>query len=342
MKVIISAVILFGLFSESANATKARMSALLQDYGTKSLGSFYLKDNRNIWRSASAVSSLDNHMTFEHGSNYEDATGSSQVATAEGGVFTTIGSHQVGLYINGNQGNGTWGNEQGLATLQPARFDVFFGKASFHDLGIRLGYAKAESDLAQVESYGLDFSVSGTLGGVELWLNYVPALESTVSNIDVKMDADMNLGFSYALGTHKLFAEYSEEGNNDSTDSDSALVVGLARVYSKSDHTSFYDIKAVSTDTSAGQSFLNIPLTFGVEAVATDWLTWRLSISQDIVDSGDDDTSARSTSVGAGAALTFGDLIVEGTLTNVQNTAVANTRVGTDGLLSNVSVRYNW
>ena len=60
------------------------------------------------------------------------------------------------------------------------------------------------------------------------------------------------------------------------------------------------------------------------------------------IESGDDDNSVRSTAVGAGAALTFGDLIVEGTLTNVQNTAAANTSVGTNGFLSNVSVRYNW
>ena len=74
-----------GLISGAANATKARMSALGQTYGTKSLGSFYLEDNRNIWRSAGAVSDLGNHMTFEHGTNYQDANGNSQVATAEGG-----------------------------------------------------------------------------------------------------------------------------------------------------------------------------------------------------------------------------------------------------------------
>ena len=55
----------------------------------------------------------------------------------------------------------------------------------------------------------------------------------------------------------------------------------------------FTIVKLISLDDSSGNSFLNIPLTFGIETTATSWLTWRLSISQDIVDSGDDDVSAK-------------------------------------------------
>ena len=306
------------------------------------LGSFYLEDNRNIWRSAGAVSDLDNHMTFEHGTSLLDANGNSQEATAEGGIFTMMGSHQVGLYINGNQGNSAWGNEQGLGAAQPGRVDVFLGKSSFQNLGIRLGYAKINHDSLGIDSSGFDFSVSGSVGGVDLWLNYVPALESTVSNIDQEHDADMNLGFTYDVGHYKLFAEYEEEGNTKAVDSDTSMVVGLARVYSHDDHTSFFDIKVVSTENSTGDSFQNIPLTFGIETKATDWLVWRLSIAQDIMDDGDDNVSARTTRVGAGAAITYGDLSIEGSLTNVDNTAAANTSLGTNDLLSNVSVTYQW
>ena len=142
MNKLISAGLFLGILSQAAYATKARMSALSQNYGAKSLGSFYLEDNRNIWRSAGAVSDLGNHMTFEHGTNYQDATGASQEATAEGGVFTMMGSHQIGLYINGNQGNAAWGNELGNGPAQPGRVDLFLGKSSFHDLGLRLGTQK--------------------------------------------------------------------------------------------------------------------------------------------------------------------------------------------------------
>ena len=120
------------------------------------------------------------------------------------------------------------------------------------------------------------------------------------------------------------------------------MVVGIARVYAHDDHTSFFDLKVISTEDSSGNSFQNIPLTFGIEAKATDWLLWRLSIAQDLMDSGDDNVSARTTRIGAGAALTYGDMTIEGTLTNVDNTAAANTRLGTGQLLSNVSVTYQW
>ena len=69
----------------------------------KSLGSFYLEDNRNIWRSAGAVSDLGNHMTFEHGTNFRCQWKLSR-SIGRSGIFTMMGSHQVGLYINGNPG----------------------------------------------------------------------------------------------------------------------------------------------------------------------------------------------------------------------------------------------
>ena len=166
-----------------------------------------------------------------------------------------MGSHQIGVYINGNQNNAAWGNEEGNASLQPGRVDLFLGKSSFHDLGLRLGYAKANSDALNTESSGIDFSVSGSLGEVNLWLNYVPALESTVAGVDRENDADMNLGFTYDVGNYKVFAEYEEEGNTKAVDSDTSMVVGLARVYTHDDHTSFFDIKVVSTEDSSGNSF---------------------------------------------------------------------------------------
>ena len=56
---------------------------------------------------------------------------------------------------------------------------------------------------------------------------------------------------------------------------------------------SFFDIKVVSTEDSSGNSFQNIPLTFGIEAKATDWLLWRLSIAQDLMDDGDDNSKCK-------------------------------------------------
>ena len=81
-------------------------------------------------------------------------------------------------------------------------------------------------------------------------------------------------------------------------------------------------------------------MRFGAEVKANSWLTWRASISQSIfgaIDNDGNETSARTTRLGAGASLTWGDLQLDGTLTSA---AAGN--LGTDSnLMSNVSATYN-
>ena len=329
---------------QSAYATKARMSALGQDAGR---GSFYLEDNRNIWRSASHVNDLDRMLTVEHGTNYLEADGETpQSATAEGGVFFNTLGHQIGLYFNNDQ----YGNAHGAGgVIEPARVELFFGRASLMNLGVRLGYEKINYDLNGHESYGFDFGFGLEVSGVDLWLNYAPEITTTTGGATTFDDpADMNIGAGYDYGDYKLFFEYasSEDYNTDtnSTVESTAITAGVARVYQKDQYTAFYDLRVESTEEGTTEG-LHIPLTFGVETIATDWLTWRLSVRQSLYgkdEVGGRESSARTTSVGAGAALTFKELSIEGSLQGLVNTDAGDTRLGMNDLLSNVSVKYNF
>ena len=128
------------VLSTSAFASKARMAALNQD---AALGSYYLEDNRNQWRSAGDFGG--NYVIIEHGQNYQDdaTPPGRQLADAEGGFFREGGSMNYGLYLNSTD---TYGNVQDsdAGTIGAGRIDLFLSGNSGMDWGVRLGYSRIE------------------------------------------------------------------------------------------------------------------------------------------------------------------------------------------------------
>ena len=313
---------------ESAYATKARMSALGQDAGR---GSFYLEDSRNIWRSAGHVNDLDQLMTLEHGTNYLAADGTTrQTATAEGGFFMPISGHQIGFYLN----NDNYGEVDGVGGVESGRAELFFGRPSMMNLGLRLGYEAINIESNNTEGKSFDLGASVDIGEVSLWFNYVPEITITVGGADTDVDANMNLGANYVLGSYDLFFEYEK-----SDDDNSEITLGTARVNGFDGGFYFHDLVLTQTDDGTN-SDTDISIALGVEYQATSWLQWRMSVRQSLLQSGDSGTSSRTTAVGAGAALTFDDLSIEGSLQGLAN--AANPTLGANNLLSNVSVNYNF
>ena len=97
-------------------------------------------------------------------------------------------------------------------------------------------------------------------------------------------------------------------------------------------------------DDNVDQSRNSLPITFGFEAQATSWLQWRVSIQQSLFgerEVGDATVSARTTTVGAGASLTWGSLQIDGTLQSM-NTDAGATSLGADDLMSNLSATYTF
>ena len=90
---------------------------------------------------------------------------------------------------------------------------------------------------------------------------------------------------------------------------------------------------------------MRVPVTFGVEVKASSWLTWRASIKQSLYGAsslGDVDTSGRTTTLGAGASLTWGDLSVDGVFANSNNTPDQTTLGSDSGFLTNLSATYRF
>jgi hypothetical protein len=320
------------VLSTSAFASKARMSALSQG---DVLGSYYMDDNRNIWRMPHHVNTHNNFVITEWAGGQADSTG---VAQAEGGFFRSGATMNYGLYLNSDSQNN-------IATTQdPSRIDLFVAGSGSMEWGARLGYASFTN--GDDEGTAFDLTVSGVLGGADVWLGFSPAATTTVTSTDTEFNSDMRLGFTYGVMDHTLFAEYSSEGGaGDDVDAQSTIVVGMGKTMAAGDSaTVFYDVQVQSTSNvgfNEDVSLMRVPVRFGAEVKANSWLTWRASISQSIfgaLDTDGDKTSVRTTALGAGASLTWGDLQLDGTLTSA---AAGN--LGTDSnLMSNVSATYRF
>ena len=147
--------------------------------------------------------------------------------------------------------------------------------------GVRLGYESVTVDAANSEGTGFDFGVGYNMNDLGLWLNYQPAVTNTVANTDVDGEAAMNLGATYDMNDYTLFAEYIKPN-----DDDSAIVLGAGRTYDVNAGTMFYDVTLASA-TVGDDTDTAVSVAFGTEVKATDWLTWRLSLRQSVLQTGD-------------------------------------------------------
>jgi len=359
------------VLSTSAFASKARMSALSQG---DVLGSYYMDDNRNIWRMPHQVNTHNNFVITEWAGGESDGA----TAQAEGGFFRSSASMNYGLYLNAggvsnnisltdtvvvdpNEDDDESDNFT-IAAGDPSRVDLFISGSGSMEWGARLGYSSFSK--GDEEGTALDLTVSAVLGGANVWLGFAPSATSTrfsedndndgdatttvadSTPTDTEFNSDMRLGFTYGVADHTLFAEYSSEGGaGDDVDAQTQIVVGMGKTMAAGDNaTVFYDVQVQSTSNvgfNEDVSLMRVPVRFGAEVRANSWLTWRASISQSIfgaLDTDGDKTSVRTTALGAGASLTWGDLQLDGTLTSA---AAGN--LGTDSnLMSNVSATYSF
>ncbi len=319
------------VLSTSAFASKARMSALSQG---DVLGSYYMDDNRNIWRMPHQVNTHNNFVITE----WAGGESGSAADAPEGGFFRSGATMNYGLYLNSDSRNNI------TTTQDPSRVDLFVAGSGSMEWGARLGYASFTN--GDDEGTAFDLTVSAVLGGADVWLGFAPSATTTIADADKEYNSDMRLGFTYGVADHTLFAEYSSEGGaGDDVDAQTQIVVGMGKTMAAGDNaTVFYDVQIQSTSNvnfNEDVSLMRVPVRFGAEVRANSWLTWRASISQSIfgaLDTDGDKTSVRTTALGAGASLTWGDLQLDGTLTSA---AAGN--LGTDSnLMSNVSATYRF
>jgi hypothetical protein len=328
------------VLSTGAFASKARMQAMSQG---SAYGSYYMYDTRNVWRTPHTMNSNPEFVITEWGT----------ADNAEGGFFNSAANLNYGLYLNADAYTGNV--QDGTGALSPQRFDLFVGGNAGMNWGARLGYQSLTQSANDEEASAFDFTVSADVSGANVWLSYISGADATISS-QTETNADMMLGATYAMGDFTLFGEYSSEGNTGSQDASTAITLGAGKTMSMNDSaTVFYDVKLVSTSNygsgvngfSQDASEMMVPVTFGVEAKATNWLTWRASLSQSILGTFEaangDETSTKQTTLGVGASLMYGNLQLDGTIATAANGTLGYDNGGTDDdVMSNVSMTYTF
>jgi hypothetical protein len=236
--------------------------------------------------------------------------------------------------------------------------------------GLKLG---AMADMWSVWAH-LNFSdeATGPIGaGTSL------ASQGTQTAAD-KYEGDFNwkLGANYKWTDWTFFAEYEADGaeindanvtTNGTGEWDKTnLVLGAGHTHRLNDMAMLWsditfnmrdeDFKAVgSTETRTANGW-NLKLNVALEAKATSWLKLRGFANQRLFNKDEardaiaaaptlESSGTGETEVGAGASLTFGKLMVDGTIATSDGTANSNTGeneglFNMDELLANVSVHY--
>jgi hypothetical protein len=372
MKRNVNVLVIAGLavLSTNAFASKARVQALGQD-GNR--GSEYIADSRNVFRNPAALNETKNYLVTEWGSAVN--SDGNAAPRAEGGFFREMGAFNYGLYL-GNDGtnNATRTNTATTFMPQDNALDLFLAGDMGVKWGARLHYAGAKDEATTTNvtkkntAYGIGLGV--VAGAIEGYANVDISDKSegaALASDEWKLKPSYLVGGSFTWTDYTFFASYENTkaeqklANVNTTFKGSEIVVGVGRTMEINPTARIFgDAKvSIASDTNVtatGKTKNNtLPLTIGMEADATSWLTLRGAVSQNVflnqtkTAAGKKVTNANTTTVNAGATLNFGKLKVDGLIGTSDaarnGTVSANngTNAGTlttDNLLTKVAVSY--
>lgn len=351
------------VLSTSAYATKARMEALSQE---ASQGSFFIEDTRNVFRNASAVNNMANHVVTEWGSNAANSQ------NPEGGFFRSAGQFNYGIYLNSDVNSVNHQTNSAGSLNEDDRITAFLGGDMGVKWGVSLFRASSEDETAanKLEHNSMGVGVGVERGPIDGYVNFKfkDEAKGATASASAKSEADeMQVGVGYDWMSYKFYVEYNKEAlevNNGTakTDDDetTTLTVGVGHTYEVSASSRVFTSlhyenqklkeKVAPTNT---QKTSSLPLTVGFEADATSWLTLRGSIKQAVIintiknNAGKKKNDPNTTGVAAGATLNFGKLKVDGMIGTGGNNGDAATAAGTetgalslDRLMTQVAVHY--
>jgi len=371
------------VLSTSAFATKARMEALGQGAGA-SRGSFYIDDSRNVFRNAATVNSMKNYVLTEWGVDATNSTDTEAAPNAEGGFFKEAGSFSYGLYLGNVIGHENAARNGALSSLgqtlgeagflkRDNQLDLFIAGDAGVEWGVRLGYAKGESEVTggvKKEHSAMDVGLGVNAGDLSAWANLDLSDESKgASEAGDKWEADLglHLGASYKVAGMTAFAEYNKTGfeytdptntATKPTQETSSIQVGVGKTYDHGNgnrmitNVSFLT-STVEEKTTAGEKeeskSTRLPFTVGFEADATTWLTLRGSVSYTLpvlneTEEKNGGTTTKSTptntaDIAAGGTLNFGKLKVDGVI-GTDGAAGETGKLTLDDVMTRVAVHY--
>ena len=353
------------VLSTNAFASKARMQALGQGFQ-----SLYVQDTRSVFVNPAAVNDSKNYIVTEWGTS--GAADTDAAPRAEGGFFREMGAFNYGLYLGSDVASTTSANANFLTKSNT--LDLFLGGDMGMKWGARLQYAssKDEQTAAFTKKHdALGIGVGVMHGDIEGYANIElsnKATGATVAADESKQKPSYQIGGSYKFNGWSLLADYQSSKRDETVGGAtvsgkfSTIYVGAGRVHEvaagsrlNTDVGFMSDKSEDTVGAGTDDKTTSIPVTLGMEADATSWLTLRGSVGQNIIGStknkaGKVATVANSTAVNAGATLNFGKLKVDGVIGNTDGArnagAVGNTtNVGvltTDNLMTRVGVTYNF
>lgn len=361
--------------SLEAHATQSRLLALGMNE-TDNEGMYYIEDGRNIFLNSAYVNLYPDRLVTEYGSTGALLTGNKQSLDqnhkpkAQGGVFKKIGSLVYGVYL-GNESNTSVllrvAATKTLATPIPSadnQVDFFIAGEQGIKWGANFTYAHSKDETSS--------AVKSKESGFATRLGVIANRWDAHANISLKSDAesasaagkqefDGKLGFqiggSYRLTNEARLFTYVKHFDWDQKDTGAADIEGDFTSYS----LGLGHVKEISAD--GGRIFsaltvkktdinlkyaqkaevrhISIPLNVGYEKNATEWLTLRGSIVQNLwgkrnnkrLTTGATDLSAvasalvrasygetgkatlsNSTEVNAGATFNLGQVSIDGLL----------------------------
>jgi hypothetical protein len=371
------------VLSAPAFATKTRMTSLGQD---SNYGSHYIKDTRSIFRNAAHVNSMKNYVVTEWGTDAANAAGTAEGGFfREAGNFSYgvyLGSDLESQ--EANRASAAAGGYAGSTIAQGAaalvdrdnEIDLFFAGDAGLEWGVRLSHASGKNEStgnlkADQSSLGLGFGV--VMGELEGYANLALSDKSenlagaTTAGVKWEGATGIVAGLKYGWMGHNFFASYETRGSEftagtgiaKNETSQNIITVGVGQVKEVSATSRMnWDVayKATTNEDKDGTTVANnreqklsaLPLTVGFETDATSWLTWRGSVSQNVVLNNSEvkvgtattkSTTANTTTVAAGATLNFGKLKVDGAIGTATGAAGAG-GLSTDALLTTVGVHY--
>lgn len=353
------------VLSTNAFASKARVEALNQD---SVRGSEYISDSRNIFRNPAMLNTMSNYVITEWGSSVTTADDSSAAPRAEGGFFREAGAFNYGLYL-GN--DGTLNGRNAAFLRQDNALDLFFSGDMGLQWGAKVHYAAQKDETGTFtkknNAFGLGLGVAS--GAFDAYIDLTLSDKSeggTLAADEFKTKPSFIVGGSYAMSGNTFFASYESEkteekiGTVTSKVKGNTIIAGAGRVWDINPTAKiFTDAKVVlgSNQAAAPAPKLKtqeLPVTIGMEAEATSWLTLRGSVTQNVILNSEETavagvakkkTQSNTTDVAAGATLNFGKLKVDGVIgttgaNRAGGVAAEQGVLATDNLLTRVGVTY--
>jgi len=371
MKKLLSAFIV--LVSVSAFATKARLQALSN--------SFHLVDPQTIYGNPLDLMGMKNYISIESGST--GATGTTD--NAEGSISYGLNDHSQLAVSLGHKDDAVMGVRTAINTQLGTTYIVpqnpihlFYGYKTENAVYVGgVSYSNFNDKKNGAKESSSTVSLGGQWG--ELQVYTVTSLANTVETGTTKFEGGgyVTVGARYSLDTVTLGLDaYSAKaksttvasGVEDASADYQALVLGLVDVRSKDGSDFFYGAQIVASKlknrvTSNSMSRTSLPVWFGIEAKANEWLTLRGSILQTLIVSQTKDEEGfaagdgyltgangavsdvsggpNNTVVAMGVGLNFKNITIDGVLKGLTGTA-ATQEVNQTNFMSQVGLTYNF